>query len=141
MFVVYADEFSRQAVVGSGARGREHAASASTATRASVGRRSERDGIRHVDLADAAAAGTQSPDTPPRVEVSRGPEHSDLAIQRVVRQTGPPARLTSTNLGTIETCFQEGKLLLVLGDYESCSWQCWHGLLLQLLAYPVEWRT
>jgi SRSO17 transposase len=35
------------------------------------------------------------------------------------------ARLTSTRWA-IETCFQEGKQLLGLGDYEGRSWQGWH---------------
>ena len=35
------------------------------------------------------------------------------------------ARLTGTRWA-IETCFQEGKQLLGLGDYEGRSWQGWH---------------
>ena len=84
---------------------------------------------------------------------SRGPEHADFAIRRVVasrgslpgpdvwlvlrRQPGADtvrvflchaprlAHLTGARRA-IETCFREGKQLLGLGDYEGRSWQGWH---------------
>ena len=85
----------------------------------------------HADFAIRRAVasrnGLPGPDVWLVLRRNPGADRAKVFLGHAPRRVTPArlARLTGTRWA-IETCFQEGKQLLGLGDYEGRSWQGWH---------------
>ena len=75
----------------------------------------------------ASRGGLPGPDVWLVLRRNPGADRAQVFLCHAPRRVTPArlARLTGTRWA-IETCFQEGKQLLGLGDYEGRSWQGWH---------------